>query len=124
MIDRLPALAAELAALKPDVIVAMTTPATLAAKQAAGPTPIVMINLTDPVGLGLVASLAHPAGNIAGVSDFGLKLVLKSVELTRELMPNNNRIAVLVADNPVRFNCGRSRKWHSNLRSRSFRRSR
>jgi putative ABC transport system substrate-binding protein len=99
--ERLPELAAELAASKPDVIVAMTTQATLAAKRAAGAVPIVMINVTDPVGLGLVASLAHPGGNVTGLTDFGFELSLKSIELARELIPKATRIAVLVSDNPV-----------------------
>jgi putative ABC transport system substrate-binding protein len=99
--ERLPGLAAELAALNPDVIVANTTQATLAAKQAAAATPIVMINVTDPVGFGLVASLAHPGGNVTGLTDFGFELSSKSVELIREIVPKATRIAVLVSDNPV-----------------------
>jgi putative ABC transport system substrate-binding protein len=99
--ERLPALAAELAALKPDVVIAMTTQATLAAKRAAEATPIVMINVTDPVGVGLIASLAHPGGNVTGVTDFGYELSLKSVELAREIIPNVSRISVLVSDNPA-----------------------
>jgi ABC-type uncharacterized transport system substrate-binding protein len=99
--ERLPGLAAELAALKPDVIVANTTQATLAAKQAAAETPIVMLNVTDPVGLGLVASLARPGGNVTGLTDFGFELSSKSVELIREIVPKATRIAVLVSDNPV-----------------------
>ena len=99
--ERLAALAVELVALKPDVIVALTTPATLAAKQASEGTPIVMINVTDPVGSGLVASLARPGGNVTGVTDFGLELSVKSVELVREIIPQTTRIAVLTSDNPV-----------------------
>jgi len=66
--DRLSALATELVRLKVDVIVATPTPAALAAKEATGTIPIVGVSLTDPVGLGLIPSLAHPAGNITGVS--------------------------------------------------------
>jgi putative ABC transport system substrate-binding protein len=99
--ERLPALAAELAALKPDLLVATTTQATLVAKQAAPAMPIVMVNVTDPVGFGLVASLARPDGNVTGLTDFGLELSLKSVELVRELIPKATRIAVLMSDNPV-----------------------
>jgi len=99
--ERLPGLAAELAALKPDVIVANTTQATLATKQAAAATPIVMINVTDPVGFGLVDSLARHGGNVTGLTDFGFELSSKSVELIREIVPKATRIAVLVSDNPV-----------------------
>jgi ABC-type uncharacterized transport system substrate-binding protein len=99
--ERLPGLAAELVALKPDVIFANTTQATLAAKQAAGTIPIVMINVTDPIGFGLVVSLSRPGGNVTGLTDFGFELSLKSIELARELIPNATHIAVLVSDNPV-----------------------
>ena len=99
--ELIPQLAVELVALKPDVIVVTTTPATLAVKQVAEAIPIVMINVTDPVGAGLVASLARPGGNVTGVTDFGLELSLKSLELTREIVPQATRIAVLVSDNPV-----------------------
>jgi putative ABC transport system substrate-binding protein len=99
--DRLPGLAAELVALKPDVIVANTTQATQAVKQAAEAIPIVMINVTDPVGFGLVASLARPGGNVTGLTDFGLELSAKSVELLREIIPKATHIAVLMSDNPV-----------------------
>jgi putative ABC transport system substrate-binding protein len=99
--ESLPGLAVELVALKPDVIVVTTTPATLAVKEAAASIPIVMINVTDPVGAGLVASLVRPGGNVTGVTDFGLELSLKSVELTREIIPQATRIAVLMSDNPV-----------------------
>src|SRR5262249_50890537 len=66
--DRLPAFAAELARLKVDVIVATPTPGALAAKSATGTIPIVGVSLADPVGLGLIPSLARPGGNVTGVS--------------------------------------------------------
>src|SRR5712691_5058877 len=66
--DRYPALAADLMALKVDALVAMSTPAALAAKQATTITPTIMVAVSDPVGSGLVASLARPGGNITGLS--------------------------------------------------------
>ena len=65
---RLPALAAEIVALKPDVIVAMGTNAALAAKQASSTIPIVALGMTDPVNAGLVSSLGRPDGNVTGNS--------------------------------------------------------
>src|SRR5262245_12870620 len=71
---RFPTLAAECVRLKPDVIVAYTTPGALAAKQATATIPIVMGPVADPVGVGIVASLAGPGGNVAGrrVVDYGV----------------------------------------------------
>jgi hypothetical protein len=67
--SRLPLLAEELVRLKPDVIVAATTPGALAAKQATATIPIVGVNLTDPVGFGLIASEAHPGTNVTGIHE-------------------------------------------------------
>jgi len=67
-IDQLPGLAAELVGLKVDVIVTSGTPASLAAKQATGTIPIVMAQLADPVGGGLVASLGRPGANVTGLT--------------------------------------------------------
>src|SRR5205814_5135277 len=78
--ERLSELATSLVALKPDVIVALTTPATLAAKQATATIPIVMLRVSDPAGSGFVASLAHPGGNVTGVGDLDSDLCVKSVE--------------------------------------------
>jgi putative ABC transport system substrate-binding protein len=64
---RLPLLAEELVRFKPDVIVAATTPGSLAAKQATASIPIIGVNLTDPVGFGLVASEARPGANVTGI---------------------------------------------------------
>src|SRR5262249_33191513 len=72
--DRLPELAAELVRLKPDVLVTSATPATLAAKQATTTIPIVMVDVSAPVGSGIVASFAHPGGNITGLTDLGSEL--------------------------------------------------
>jgi putative tryptophan/tyrosine transport system substrate-binding protein len=93
--DRLPALAAELAALKIDIIVAVATAAALAAKKAAGTTPVVMVGVADPVGAGLVASLARPGGNVTGTSTISADLVGKQVELLQEAFPKLSRVAVL-----------------------------
>jgi putative ABC transport system substrate-binding protein len=99
--ERFPRLATELVALKPDVIVADSTPAALAAKRATTAIPIVMVNVSDPVGTGLVASLARPGGNVTGVTDFGSDLAVKYVDFLHNLVPKTYRIAVLMSDNPV-----------------------
>jgi putative ABC transport system substrate-binding protein len=95
--DRLPALAIELVALRPDVIVAVGPQPTRAAKDAAGTIPIVMVGVADPVGVGLVQSLAKPGGTITGFTTlvpggFGGKM-LELLTLTR---PGTTRIAALV----------------------------
>ena len=95
--DLLPALAAELAGLKVDVLVAWQTPAAHAAKQATKTIPIV-ISAGDPVGTGLVASLARPGGNITGMSNITAGLGGKTLELIRELVPSAKRVAVLAND--------------------------
>lgn len=94
-------LAQELMAEKPDVLVAESTPAALAARAVAGTTPIVIVNVSDPVGVGLVESLARPGGNITGVTDHGVEISTKSVELLREMVPGVRRLGVLMADNPL-----------------------
>jgi len=78
-LERLPALAAELVVLKVDVIVAATTPAALAAKQATRAIPIVFPAVSDPVATGLVTSFARPGGNVTGLSFFTPELVGKSM---------------------------------------------
>jgi ABC-type uncharacterized transport system substrate-binding protein len=92
--DRLPALAAELVALKVDVIVAPTTPAALAAKQATRTLPIVCV-AGDPVGSGLVTSLARPGGNVTGLSSLAPELVGKCLEQLTQAVPGVSRVAVL-----------------------------
>jgi putative ABC transport system substrate-binding protein len=98
-LDVLPKLAAELVALKVDVIVAVYTPCALAAKQATREIPIVVVS-GDPVGTGLVQSLARPGGNITGVSLIAAELHGKCVELFRDMLPSLRRVAALgnVAD--------------------------
>src|SRR5215207_1778156 len=94
--DRLPQLAAELVRLRVDIIVASPTPAAVAAKKATDTIPIVMLNTGDPVGLGLVASLARPGGNVTGLSySVGLETFGKGLELLKDAVPNLRRVAVL-----------------------------
>jgi ABC-type uncharacterized transport system substrate-binding protein len=93
---RLPNLAAELVALKVDVIVATNPAAAVAAKQAAPTTAIVFSNVTDPVAMGLVASLAKPGGNLTGLSfEIDSDIVGKQLELLKELNPHLPRVAAL-----------------------------
>ena len=91
--DRLPGLAAELVALKVDVIVTSGTPASLAAKQATRTIPIVMAQLADPVGAGLVASLGRP---VTGLTTQDANLSGKRLEMLREVVPKVSRFAVLI----------------------------
>src|SRR5215468_12238270 len=84
MAERLPDLAAELVQLKVDVIVVSGSPSTQAAMNATKTIPIVMTNTNDPVGVGLVASLAHPGGNVTGLSNVGSDLGGKRLELLKE----------------------------------------
>ena len=93
--ERLPGLAAELVALKVDVIVAVVTQAALAAKKATSTIPIVMLGVSDPVGSGLIASLARPGGNVTGASTTAAEVVGKQVELLRELLPGVSRVTAL-----------------------------
>ena len=94
-LDRLPELARELVALPVDVIVALAASATVAARQATATIPIVMVHAGDPVGSGLVASLARPGGNVTGTSSYAPEIAAKGVELLRELAPAASRLAVL-----------------------------
>jgi putative ABC transport system substrate-binding protein len=94
--ERLPALAAELVELQVAVIVAVTSAATQAAQHATRTIPIVMTNSSDPVRLGLVASLAQPGGNITGLSSQHPDLSGKQLELLMQMVPHLSRIAVLV----------------------------
>jgi putative ABC transport system substrate-binding protein len=99
--SRLPALAAELVALRPDAIVALATPAVLAAQQATSSIPIVMAPATDPIASGFVQSLARPGGNITGVSHIATDLTTKMLELLKTLVPSVRRVAILTSTNPV-----------------------
>src|SRR5215813_14078107 len=93
--ERLPNLAAELVQLKVDIIVVGGSPSTQATKNATKTIPIVMTNVTDPVGLGLVASLAHPGGNVTGLTTMSPEIIGKRLELIREVLPTLRRFAVI-----------------------------
>jgi putative ABC transport system substrate-binding protein len=94
--EMLPRLAAELVARKPEVIYAPPTVAAVAAKQATQTIPIVFGLAADPVGTGLVTSLARPGGNVTGISGIGASLGPKRVELLREILPGVKRVGLLV----------------------------
>src|SRR5450432_1779032 len=94
-LEPLPALAAELVALKVDVIVASSTAAALAAKQTTSVVPIVFATVPDPVASGLVASLARPGGNVTGLSNLNADLVGKGLEYLTQAVPGAKRVAVL-----------------------------
>src|SRR5262249_10941714 len=94
--DRLPDLAAELVRLKVDLIVASPSPGVVAANNATKAIPIVMIGVGDPVALGLIANLAHPAGNLTGMSfTVGMETFGKGLELLKETVPKVRLVAVL-----------------------------
>jgi len=101
--ERFLALATELLRLPVDLILTRGTPAALAAKQATqGTIPVVITGAGDPVGSGLVASIAHPGGNVTGLSALTTELYAKRVELLKELMPQLTRLAGLFnMSNPV-----------------------
>jgi putative ABC transport system substrate-binding protein len=94
-LNRIPGLAAELVQLKIDVLVVSSTPGALAAKNATKTIPIIFFGVTDPVGAGLVPSLARPAGNITGLTNVAAVLSGKRLELLKETLPRLSRVAVL-----------------------------
>jgi putative tryptophan/tyrosine transport system substrate-binding protein len=93
--ERLPGLAAELVGLKVDLIVTRGGPAAEAARQATTTIPIVISGAGDAVGTGLISSLAHPGGNITGITDQAAELSAKRLELLKDAVPRASRIAVL-----------------------------
>jgi len=93
--ERFPALAADCLRLKADIIVVTTTPAAQAAKNATRTIPIVTTALGDPVGTGLVASLARPGGNVTGMTSMASGLAAKRLELLKEAVPRISRVLVL-----------------------------
>src|SRR4029079_18293556 len=93
--------AVELVRLKVDVIIATYPGVVMSARRASATVPIVMVNTPDPVELGLVASLAHPGGNITGVTSLSTDLSAKQLELLKQALPGMSRVAVLWnPDNP------------------------
>jgi putative tryptophan/tyrosine transport system substrate-binding protein len=95
--ERLPELAADLVRLKVDLIVIAGTAAALAAKNATTTIPIVMANAGDPVGVGLVASLARPGGNVTGLDGLGPELNTKRLEVLKDAVPKLTRVGLLLA---------------------------
>jgi putative ABC transport system substrate-binding protein len=102
-LDRLPALAAELVQTNPEVIVCASSVTTLAVRKATSTIPIVMTNDSlDPVESGLAASYARPGGTVTGLVDLAADLPVKLLELTREVLPRAERVALLVSvNNPL-----------------------
>ena len=94
-VSRLPALAAELVELKVNVIVTSGGAAAQAAKKATSTIPIVLLGAGDPVGTGLVASMAQPGGNLTGVTEFSTDLSGKRLQLLKDAVPRISRVAVL-----------------------------
>jgi putative ABC transport system substrate-binding protein len=93
--NKLGPLAAELVATQADIIVGFQTPAATAAKEATKDIPIVLAGVGDPIGTGLIASLARPGGNITGVSSATAEMGAKNLELIREVFPSARKVAVL-----------------------------
>jgi len=93
--ERLPELAADLVRLKVDLIVVTSGPPALAAKRATSTTPIVMTSHADPVGAGLVASLARPGGNVTGFSSLAVELNTKRLEVLKDAVPKLVRVGLL-----------------------------
>ena len=98
---QIPDAAAELVRRKVDIIVASGTPSVLPARNAAGQTPVVFVATLDPVATGLVASLARPGRNVTGMTSTSGDIIAKRLQLTKELLPDLTRIAILVRS-PVR----------------------
>jgi len=113
--EQLPDLAADLVRLKVDVIITGNTPGALAAKQATRTIPIVMAIAADPVGTGLVASLARPGGNVTGSSTMVPDLAAKRLQLLKEVVPGASRVAVLSNPN-VAFSAGVVRETEAAAR--------
>jgi putative ABC transport system substrate-binding protein len=93
--ERFPVLAAELVNLKVDMLVAASTPGALAAKQATSTIPIVMVSVGEPVEVKLVDSLAHPGGNVTGLSLIAPQLAAKRLDLLKQALPKLSRVTVL-----------------------------
>jgi putative ABC transport system substrate-binding protein len=96
ILEKLPTLVAQLTRLQVNVLVVQGSPAIAAAKKATSTIPIVMVASPDPVGLGHVASLARPGGNITGLSNFQRGVIAKRVELLKQVVPSASRVAVIL----------------------------
>jgi putative ABC transport system substrate-binding protein len=119
--DRLADLAAELVRLKVDVIVATSTGPALRAKQATKTIPIVLASVSDPVGAGLVASLARPGGNVTGLRSMTAELGGKRLELLKEVVPKLSRVAILWhSDGPGQKPQMEGWSWRPTLYALSF----
>jgi putative ABC transport system substrate-binding protein len=99
---RLEALAGELAALKPDIMVAQSTPGVRAVLQAKSTAPLVMVAVGDPLGSGFVTNLGRPGGNVTGISILTSDISPKLLEMLRIMLPKITRVSVLV--NPANSN--------------------
>jgi putative tryptophan/tyrosine transport system substrate-binding protein len=110
--ERLPELAAELVRLKVDLIVVTSGPPALAAKGATTTIPIVMTSTTDPVGQGLVASLARPGGNVTGLSALANELNTKRLEVLKDAVPRLSRVGLLRTPESVQWKRSGLRPWH------------
>ena len=95
MLDRLPQLAAELVALKVDLILTLAPPAAVAAKNATRTIPIVFVAIGDPIASGLISSLGHPGGNLTGTTRMITEMSAKHIQLLKEAVPSLSRVAVL-----------------------------
>jgi putative tryptophan/tyrosine transport system substrate-binding protein len=100
--DRLPALAAELVALGPDLLIGAAPQPAVALKSATASIPIVFVAVADPVGIGLVQSLSRPGGNITGLATYVPGFTSKMIEILREMVPTASKIAIMVnPGNPI-----------------------
>ncbi|MBI2534905.1 MAG: ABC transporter substrate-binding protein, partial [Deltaproteobacteria bacterium] len=113
--DRLPELAADLVRLKVDLIVVTSTASALAAKKATTTIPILMTSSADPVGAGLIASLAGPGGNVTGVSTLSVELNTKRLEILKDAVPKLTRVGLPLL--PL----GSSRSISRDLQMKEFR---
>src|SRR5262249_28028294 len=107
-------LAAELASLKVDAIITFSTPAAIAARKATTTIPIIFVYVGDPVGAGVVPSLARPGGNATGISLLATELSAKRLEILLEIAPKTSDVAMLWNDT--------NRAWCSALVKRRMRR--
>jgi putative ABC transport system substrate-binding protein len=117
--ERSAEIVAEFVRLKVDVIVTHSAAPVLAAKQATAVIPIVFAAAADPVGTGLVASLARPGGNVTGVSSQAADLASKRLELLREVVPSLSRVAIMANFRQSRFHSGSGRRSGSGPHARS-----